>query len=153
MAKAEQQAVVSNNTTWLPPLKASLPKMRIVKKRRITITMIGIKDNPSDGRLAKFVISIRFVRLKSVYESVFLFSGRKNNKNQANNKAGERRKRLWRDFFPTVNGSFLQKSTFYLYFDLYCCIIMALINICLYYAAISYLFKIFAIIMLHDNSK
>ena len=86
MAKAEQQAVVSNNTTWLPPLKASLPKMWIVKKRRITITMIGIKDNPSDGRLAEFVISIRFVRLKSMYESVFLFSGRKINKNQANKK-------------------------------------------------------------------
>ncbi|MDD7560191.1 MAG: hypothetical protein PUK02_00105, partial [Parabacteroides sp.] len=71
---------------WLPPLKASLPKMWIVKKRRITITMIGIRDNPSEGRLAEFVISIRFVRLKSMYESVFLFSGRKINKNQANKK-------------------------------------------------------------------
>ena len=39
--------------------------------------MIGIKDNPSDGRLAELVISIRFVRLKSVYESVFYFQGAK----------------------------------------------------------------------------
>ena len=106
MAKAEQQAVVSNKTTWLPPVKASLPKMWIVKKRRITITMIGIRDNPSEGHLVEFVISIRFVRLKSMYESVFLFSGRKNNKNQGNNKARKLRKLLFPDFFPTVNGSF-----------------------------------------------
>lgn len=68
--------------------------------------MIGIKDNPSDGRLAEFVISIRFVRLKSMYESVFLFSGRKINKNQGNNKARKQRKLLFPDFFPIVNGSF-----------------------------------------------
>ena len=69
--------------------------------------MIGIRDNPSEGHLVEFVISIRFVRLKSMYESVFLFSGRKNNKNQGNNKARRKlRKLLFPDFFPTVNGSF-----------------------------------------------
>ena len=65
--------------------------------------MIGIKDNPRDGRLTEFVISIRFVCLKYSCESTSLFSGRKNNKNQGNNKAGKRRKRRWQGFFPSEN--------------------------------------------------
>jgi len=52
MDKAEQQAVVNNNTTWLPPLSASLPNIWMVKKRSTTMTPIGINDRRMDGRVS-----------------------------------------------------------------------------------------------------
>lgn len=42
-------AVVVSNTTWLPPLNASLPKVRMVTNKRATSTRIGTSESRGEG--------------------------------------------------------------------------------------------------------
>ena len=48
MAIRQQMAVAVSNTIWLPPLRASLPNMRIVTNKRVTNTSMGTKESKGE---------------------------------------------------------------------------------------------------------
>lgn len=57
IAKIELTAVVVSNTTWLAPLNASLPNVRMVINNKNTNTRIGISERRGDGvRFEQFFI-------------------------------------------------------------------------------------------------
>ena len=51
IAIRQQTAVAVSNTTWLPPLSASLPKVWIVTNKRVTNTSMGTSESKGEGIL------------------------------------------------------------------------------------------------------
>jgi hypothetical protein len=52
-----QKAVAVSKQTWLPPAKASLPKIYMVTPSMATKTNIGTKDNKGDGMGLFFIMN------------------------------------------------------------------------------------------------
>ena len=49
MAIRQQTAVAVSSTIWLPPLRASLPNVRIVTNKRVTKTSMGTRESKGEG--------------------------------------------------------------------------------------------------------
>ena len=49
LRRGTKMAVAVSNTIWLPPLRASLPNMRIVTNKRVTNTSMGTKESKGEG--------------------------------------------------------------------------------------------------------
>ena len=58
MANIDVMAVEVNNTIWLPPDKASPPKVRMVKYKSITKVRIGTAESNGEGSFLEFLFII-----------------------------------------------------------------------------------------------